>query len=310
MTTVSQTVEGRLGALQSALRRSGRSPATFLRTYARSFPAAISLGIITIIVLIAIAAPLIAPRDPLDQDLLGILRPLPWMEGGTWSHLLGTDNLGRDVLSRSMHGARISLGVAIPATLIGATIGTILGLYAGYKRGLLDALTMRLVDVQTAFPLLLVAIATVAFIGGGTWQLVTLLGVWGFALYARLVRGETLSAVSTEYVIAAQALGASPARIMFRHVLPNVLTPVIVVATVLLPQLIIVEASLSFLGLGIPKPTPSWGNMLADSRTQLQIASWLLIGPGTLMVLSVLSINLMGDRLREIWDPRLRGHVE
>ncbi len=310
MNTTSETAASLPLSLWFAFRQAGRSVGSFLKRYGRSFPAAVSLAIITIIVLIAITAPWTAPHDPLEIDLLGILRPLPWMEGGTWSHPLGTDRLGRDVLSRAMHGARISLSIAIPATLIGATIGTVVGLYAGYKRGLVDNLIMRMVDVQGAVPLLLVAIAAIAFIGGGTWQLVALLGVWGFALYARLVRGETMSAVNNEYVTAAQALGASPTRIMFRHVLPNVLTPVIVVATVLLPQLIIIEASLSFLGIGIPKPTPSWGNMLADSRTQLQIASWLLIGPGTLMVLSVLSINLIGDRLREIWDPRLRGSVD
>jgi peptide/nickel transport system permease protein len=231
------------------------------------------------------------------------------MEGGSWNHPAGTDNIGRDVLSRTIHGTRTSMLVGVPATLLSMVLGVSLGLLSGYAKGPIDTVIMRFVDLQRALPMLVVAIAVMAFIGGGILAVLLLLALWSVGFFARLVRGDTLAATAQEYVVASHAIGASPVRIMFRHVLPNVATPVFVLATFMLPRIIIIEASLSFLGMGVPPPAPSWGNMLAEGRTYLQTAWWVVMTPGAVLTITVLSINLVGDRLRDILDPFLRGRA-
>ncbi len=297
---------GRAETVLSRYIRRAETVVHALGEFSRSWPAAISLFFLVIVVLVAILAPYISPQDPIKTHLLERMTPPVFAEGGTRSNLLGTDHLGRDVLSRTLFGARTSLLVAVPANAMSIVLGLVLGIFSGYKAGTKDTIIMRLVDAQSAFPFLVLAIAVLAFIGGGILTLVLFLGVAGWANYARLVRGEVLSVMTQEYITAAQAIGVSPARLMYRHILPNVLTPVLVLASLLLPHLIIVEASLSFLGLGVPLPTPSWGNMLAESRGFFEHAWWLLLGPGLFMALTVLSFNLIIDRIQELTNPRLR----
>jgi peptide/nickel transport system permease protein len=267
--------------------------------------ALLGLAVIALSAVLATLAPALAPADPARNDLLARLTPPAWMAGGSWQHPLGTDTLGRDVVSRLLHGARVSLIVGFSAVIVAGVLGVLLGLVSGYYGGRLDDVLMRLGDVQLAFPALVLAIAVLAVVGSGLGNVVLVLGVTGWVTYARIARGETLSLRHREFVEGARALGARDAGILWRHVLPNVLPSITVVATFSVARTIIAEASLSFLGLGIPPPAPSWGAMLDEGRNYLTTGWWLALFPGLAILAVVLGINVVGDWLRDTLDPRL-----
>jgi peptide/nickel transport system permease protein len=273
----------------------------------RSPTAIVAATVLCLVGLAALAAPWLAPHDPREQVLERRLFPPAWTAGGQWVFPLGCDHLGRDILSRLIYGSRVSLVVGITAVLISGLLGVSLGLVAGYYGGRLDAAIMRLVDVQLAFPFILLAITVVAVLGAGLRNVIIVLGVAGWMYYARVVRGQVLAVKEKEFVAAARALGAPSRVIIPRHVLPNVLTPVIIVATFAVATNVITEASLSFLGLGVEPTIPSWGSMLADGRAYIGRAWWLTTFPGLAILVTVLSINLLGDWLRDHLDPRLRN---
>ncbi len=278
-------------------------------------------GVVMLLVVVfaAIAAPFIAPADPKEQDLRARLTcPIgtscarfganpPQTITGSSKHVLGTDNLGRDIYSRILYGAKISLIVGVTAVALGGGIGTVLGLLSGYFGGAVDALIGRVADVQLAFPFLLLAILISIVSGPGLKNVIIILSIGAWVPFARVVRGSTLAAKEHDYIIAARTIGARSPAILFRHILPNVITPVIVIATFAIAGTIIAEASLSFLGLGVGTSVPTWGNMLADGRAYVGTAWWLATFPGVAIMLTVLSINLIGDWLRDILDPRLRN---
>jgi len=264
-------------------------------------------GVVTAVVLVAALAPLLAPHGLGGFDLAHRLAPPIWSERGEWNHPLGTDTLGRDILSRVLFGARTSLGVAGAAVVLAAVLGIVLGLLSGYAGSWADALIMRLADVQLSFPYLLLAIAVMALLRPSLLNLVIVLVLRSWVVYARLIRVVTLSAKEREFVMAARAVGSGAARILFRHIAPNVVGPAIVVSTFQLAELIIVESSLSFLGLGVQPPTPSWGGMISEGREYVGTAWWLSAIPGLAIVVTVLGANLFGDSLRRSLDPRLRG---
>jgi peptide/nickel transport system permease protein len=267
--------------------------------------ALLGLAVIVASVVLATVAPALAPDDPVRNDLLERLVPPMWVEGGSSRHPLGTDTLGRDVVSRLLYGARVSLVVGFSAVVLAGALGLLLGLVAGYYGGRLDDALMRLGDVQLAFPALVLAIAVLAVVGSGLVNIVLVLGVTGWVTYARIVRGETLSLRHREFVEGARALGAGDAAILWRHVLPNVLPSITVIATFSVARTIIAEASLSFLGLGLPPPAPSWGAMLDEGRNYLTTGWWLALFPGLAILAVVLGINVVGDWLRDALDPRI-----
>jgi peptide/nickel transport system permease protein len=289
-----------------AVRVPGLGRPAALRLWRRAPAARIAAMVLGLVCLAAVTAPWIAPHDPRAQVLERRLVPPAWTAGGQWAFPLGCDHLGRDILSRLIYGSRVSLVVGITAVLISGLLGVSLGLVAGYHGGRLDALIMRLVDVQLAFPFILLAITVVAVLGPGLRNVIIVLGVAGWMYYARVVRGQVLALKEKEFVAAARALGAPTRLIIPRHVLPNVLTPVIIVATFAVATNVITEASLSFLGLGVEPRIPSWGSMLSDGRAYIGRAWWLTTFPGLAILLTVLSINLLGDWLRDRLDPRLR----
>jgi peptide/nickel transport system permease protein len=278
---------------------------TVLGRLRRDAAAFAGLLVIAATVLAAVLAPVLSPADPVKNRLVERLTPPMWVAGGTARHPLGTDTLGRDVTSRLLYGARVSLVVGVSAVAIAGLLGVVLGLLAGYYRGWPDDVLMRIGDVQLAFPVLVLAIALLAVAGASLLTVVLVLGVTGWITYARIVRGETLSLISREFVEAARAMGAPDRHVIWRHVVPNVLPPVTVVATFSVARVVIAEASLSFLGLGIPPPAPSWGAMLDEGRNYLTTGWWLALFPGLAILLLVLGINLVGDWLRDALDPRL-----
>ena len=265
--------------------------------------------VVVIATVLALLAHALSPADPIKNSLLDRLTPPMWVAGGDAKHPLGTDTLGRDVASRLLHGARVSLAVGFAAVLIAGLIGVTLGLLAGWYGGRVDDALMRLGDVQLAFPVLVLAVAVLAVLGAGVLNLIVVLAVTNWVTYARIVRGEVLTLRERDFVAAARALGAPDRWILLRHLLPNVLPPITVVATFSVARTIIAEASLSFLGLGVPAPDPSWGAMLDEGRNYITTGWWLALFPGVAILLLVLGINLVGDWLRDVLDPRLERGI-
>ena len=291
-------------------RRVERAPAAQVVVDLLRAPAAgFSVAMLILVTLGAILAPIVAPYDPLDQDIAARLKPpLSRTQEGA-SHLLGTDAVGRGILSRAIYGGRISLTIGLASVLLAGGIGVLLGLIAGYAGGRWDSLIMRIADIQLAIPFLVLALATVAVVGPSLFNLIAVLGITGWVIYARVVRAETLSIREREYVLAARTVGVGPARILARHILPNVASSMIVVATLQVARMVLFEASLSFLGLGVPPPTPTWGGMVADGRNYIDSAWWVATIPGLIIFVTVLAITMVGDRLRDVLDPRLRGET-
>jgi peptide/nickel transport system permease protein len=272
----------------------------------RSAGATVGVTIVVLVVAAALLGPALSPWNPIQPDTLKRFTPPGWVTGD-WRHPLGTDALGRDVLTRIFYGARISLVVGVAAVLAAGTIGVSVGLLAGYHRGRLDDVLMRVADVQLAIPFLVLAIALAAVLGGSLRNVVLVLTITGWVLYARIVRSEVLSVRERDYVEAARALGASDGRVLARHVLPNVRASIIVTATLEVARMILAEASLSFLGLGVPPTIPTWGGMIAEGRVYLPVAWWAATFPGMATFVTVLGVNLFGDWLRAMLDPRQRG---
>jgi peptide/nickel transport system permease protein len=260
------------------------------------------LAVMLLLYVVTLVTPLIAPYDPAEQGNIILNRYLePSLE-----HLMGTDKFGRDIFSRVLYGARISLSIGFVAVGISITLGTLVGAFAGYFGGIVDSLLMRFTDMMLSFPRLVLLIVVIALFEPNIYLVVTVLGLTGWMGTARLVRGEVLSLREREFIQAARALGMGDGRIIFRHIIPNTMAPVIVSATLGIGQTILTEASLSFLGLGVQPPTPSWGNMVADGRDALINAWWIATFPGIAIVLTVVAFNLLGDGLRDALDPRLR----
>jgi ABC-type dipeptide/oligopeptide/nickel transport system permease subunit len=258
------------------------------------------------IVLSAVFAPWIAPHDPLVVDIRHRMGPPAWMEGGTREHVLGTDQIGRDLLSRVIWGGRVSLVVGVTAVLLSSTIGILFGLAAGYFGARLDWSIMTFINVMLTFPFVLLALAVIAVLGPSMPNMIIVLGVTGWPVYARVVRAETLALREREFVLAARALGGSHARIVFRQILPNLISPIVVIATLQIAQVIILESFLSFLGLGVQPPTPAWGNMLGEGRVYMLNSWWIAAFPGLAIFVTTLVINLIGNALRDWLDPHMK----
>jgi peptide/nickel transport system permease protein len=274
---------------------------------ARRYPL-VSLALLTFLLVIpAVFASQVAPYDPLKGSLAKRLKPPAWQAGGSLEHPLGTDKLGRDILSRMIHGARVSLMVSLVAIFVGGTIGTGLGLVSGYFGGRVDALLMRLVDISLSLPTILLALVLVAAVGPSFGTVITVLVILLWARYARLVRGETLSIKERDFIARARVAGASHVRIMTRYIFPNVVNSLLVLATLQVGYVILLESALSFLGAGLPRPLPAWGLMIADGRELIVTAWWVSMFPGLAIMLTVLSLNLLGDWLRDHFDPKLRN---
>ncbi len=274
-----------------------------LRRPFRNAGARVGLGILVIVVFAALLAPWIVSYDPEQGELLQRLSPPGLVEGQL--HPLGTDQLGRDVLSRLIFGARISLVVGFASVVLGGLVGLLLGLCAGFFGGRIDTVIMRIVDIEMAFPYVLLALAIIAVLGPGLLNIILVFVVTEWYVYTRVVRAKALSLRESEFVVAARVLGAKPSRILLRHILPNVISPLTVMASFEMAKLISTEAALSFLGLGVPPPTPTWGNMLADGREYLQDAWWVAVFPGLALMLTVLAVNFLGDAVRDALDPRM-----
>jgi peptide/nickel transport system permease protein len=266
----------------------------------RSRSAIVGGGVLAVIVLAALTAPLISPFDPIKSN-----QRLP-LEGPSLGHLMGTDRFGRDIFSRVVWGGQISLPIGLVSVGIGLLFGVSAGLLAGYYGGWVDAISMRLVDLLLAFPGILLALAIIAILGGSLTNLMIAVGISAIPDYVRITRGTVLSLKQREFVLAARVIGCRGPTIMWRHILPNVMAPLIVLATLGMASAIITGSALSFLGLGIKPPAPEWGNMLAEGREFLQRAWWVAFFPGSAIMLTVLSINLLGDGLRDALDPRMR----
>jgi len=254
----------------------------------------------------ALLSPQVAPHNPVRERLLDRLLPPAWAKEGAWHYVLGTDHLGRDVMSRIIYGSRVSLIVGFAAMLVGGSLGITLGVTAGYAGGRCDDVVMALADMQLAFPTILLAITIIAVLGPSFVNLVVVIGISGWVTYARIARAQVLSLREQEFIEAIRAQGGRPQRIIYHHILPNILSPLIVVATLDLARTIILESTLSFLGLGIQPPTPSWGGMLSDGREYLLSAWWIATFPGVVLMLTALSFNRLGDWVRDLSDPRLR----
>ena len=265
-----------------------------------------ALVVLILIVLSAVLANVISRQDPTAQSLSSRLLPPFWLAKGSFAHPLGSDGFGRDILTRILYGGRISLLIGFVCSTTGAIIGIALGILAGYRGGKLGTVIMRISDVQLAFPFIVLAIAVIATLGSDIKVLLALLSLFGWVSFARITRAQTLRIRNGEFVEAARVVGAGSGRIMLRHVLPNVISSNLVIWTFNVAQLILVESTLSFLGLGVQPPTPSWGNMLSEGRTYVSDAWWLAIFPGLAITITVLAVNTLGDALRDVFDPRLQ----
>jgi peptide/nickel transport system permease protein len=275
----------------------------------RRFPVLVVAGggFVVALLLIAAAAPLLAPQDPIRQSLRGRLAAPTWQGSDGRAHLLGTDHLGRDVLSRVIHGSRVSLVIGFAAVLVGGILGSAAGLAAGFSSGRVDGVIMTVADAQLAFPFILLAIGIIAVLGPSFPTLVVVIGLSGWVSYARILRSQVLVLRSREFVESIHALGGSLARVVLRHVLPNVLSSIVVIATLELARAIVLEATLSFLGLGIQPPTPSWGGMVQEGREYLDSAWWISTFPGIVLMITSIVVSRTGDWLRDVLDPTLRG---
>jgi len=293
--------------LAEAGRPERREWLVFLRRLAARRTALFGLLVVLVVVLTALAAPLVSPFDPIEQDLGDRRLKAPgFRDAAGHLHPLGTDHLGRDLLARVIYGARPALLVGFAAVAISGLIGMVAGLIAGYYGGRTDDILMRLADIQLAFPFILLAIAVIGVLGPSLKTIIIVIGVSSWVVYARIVRGVALTLREREFVQAALALGGGDARVLLRHILPNVLTPWLVVATLDMARVIVIESALSFLGLGVQPPMPTWGGMLADGRVYISTAWWLATFPGLAILVTVLGINLFGDGLRDTLDPRLK----
>jgi len=283
-----------------------REGMVLFRRLMRRRTALFGMLVVAVVLLTAALAPVISPFDPLAQDISQRLREPGWQDSQGRAHWLGTDHLGRDILARIIYGSRIALLVGLAAVVISGVLGMAIGLVAGYFGGRVDDFFMRLADVQLAFPFILLAIAVIGVLGPSLRNIIIVIGVSSWVVYARVVRGEVLSIRERDFVQAAIALGSRDAHVVVRHVLPNTFTPWLVVATLDMARVIVIESALSFLGLGVQPPTPTWGGMLADGRVYLSTAWWLATFPGLAILVTVLGINLFGDGLRDTLDPRLK----
>jgi peptide/nickel transport system permease protein len=279
----------------------------FARRLARRRTALFGLIVVAIVIVTALSAPFVSPFDPIDQDIGDRrLKPPGWRDDAGHVHVLGTDHLGRDLLARVIYGAQPALMVGFAAVIISGALGMAAGLVSGYFGGRVDDVLMRLADIQLAFPFILLAIAVIGVLGPSLKTIIAVIGVSSWVVYARVVRSAVLSLREREFVQAALALGSRDARVVIRHVLPNAFTPWLVVATLDMARVIVIESALSFLGLGVQPPAPTWGGMLADGRVYISTAWWLATFPGLAILVTVLGINLFGDGLRDTLDPRLK----
>jgi peptide/nickel transport system permease protein len=263
--------------------------------------------VIVVIVLIAILAPVLAPHDPYAQSLIRRLHPPVWLEGGSWAHPLGTDHLGRDYLSRLIYGAQISLTIGICTAVISGVLGTVLGVLAGYFGGRIDAVITFLVTVKLSIPTILLALAVVQLVGGSLTVVVMVLGFLLWHQFALVARAVTMQIRDMDYITAARTIGCSRARILMTEVMPNLMNQIIVVLTLTIASAIVIEAALSFLGVGVKPPLPSWGIMIAEGRSHIFFRPWLVMIPGVALFVLVLSINLLGDGLRDVTSPQGRS---
>jgi len=278
----------------------------FVRRLVRRRTALFGVCVVAGVITMAATAPWISGFDPVEQNIANRLQPPGWQDPSGARHVLGTDHLGRDLLARVIFGARPALLVGFAAVMISGVLGMVMGLVSGYFGGRLDDLIMRLADVQLAFPFILLAIAVIGVLGPSLGTIIVVIGVSSWVVYARVVRSAVLSLREREFVQAALALGSRDGRVLMRHILPNALTPWLVVATLDMARVIVIESALSFLGLGVQPPTPTWGGMLADGRVYISTAWWLATFPGLAILVTVLGINLFGDGLRDTLDPRLK----
>lgn len=269
--------------------------------------AKIGLVIILLWVVVAVCAPLLAPYNPTKVDVANSFIPPAFSEGGSSAHIFGTDEVGRDILSRLIYGSRISLIVAIVAGILSMVIGTVIGLAAGYFGGKVDTVCMRIVDVMLAFPFMFMALCFMVALGSGLGNIILVLGITGWVPYARTVRAEVLSIRKREFIISSEIVGCSKWRVIRTHVLPNVIDSAIVITTMQMANTILSEAALTFLGMGLPASIPSWGQMISSGRSYIYTAWWLTMIPGVAIFLVSLSINFVGDWIRDARDPRLRG---
>ncbi len=275
-------------------------------SFLRRYPVIPVAVLLIVLVIPALFAELIAPHDPIDGNLRARLLPPAWTDGGDWSYPLGSDRQGRDILSRMIYGARTAALVSLAALAVGGTIGSLLGLVAGYFGSWWDHVIMRLVDINLSLPLILLALVLVVLFEPGTATTVAVVALLLWSRYARQVRAEVLTLKEMDFVARARVAGASNLRIVFRHILPNVFNTIIVLATLQVGNVILLEASLSFLGAGIPPPNPAWGVMVAEGRDFIVTSWWLSVIPGLAIMFTVLSMNLLGDWLRDYLDPKLR----
>ncbi|TNJ63657.1 ABC transporter permease [Paenibacillus hemerocallicola] len=278
----------------------------WLRLLFKSKTGTVGVLLVAMICLIAVLAPFLAPHDPGKSSVSVRLLPPMWLDKGTSLYPLGTDNLGRDVLSRILYGSKISLIVGICSVVISGTIGVILGLVAGYYGRWIDSIIMRIIDAFLAIPTILLLLLVLAVLGPGMVTLIFVIGCTGWVSYARVVRSEVLSVKERDFVKAARAVGARDFRIIFTHILPNVTSSFIVISTLSVAGIIISEASLSFLGLGIQPPNISWGGMLSDGKQYLATSWWVAVFPGAAITITVLAVTFLGDWLRDILDPRMK----
>jgi ABC-type dipeptide/oligopeptide/nickel transport system permease subunit len=263
-------------------------------------------AVLLVIVGSAVFAPWLAPDNPLTVDIQHRLSPPVWMPGGTTAHLLGTDQVGRDLLSRMIYGGRVSLVIGVAAVLVSSSIGVLLGLAAGYFHARVDWTIMTLVNVMLTFPFVLLALAVIAVLGPSLVNMIIVLGIADLPLYARVVRAETLAIRAREFITAGRALGMSHPRIIFRQILPNLVSLIVVIATLQVARVIILESFLSFLGLGVQPPTPAWGNMLGEGRVYMLNSWWIAAFPGLAIFVTTLAINLVGNALRDWLDPHMK----